>query len=72
MILTLKTRVIKKIIFSITEIKFYNIKIENIFLLKFYFTILLFFTSKKFSLDEQKIFISESLIVIFPNFWCIL
>ncbi len=31
MILTLKTRVIKKIIFSITEIKLYNIKIENIF-----------------------------------------
>ncbi len=54
------------------NIAFYNIlKLETFFLFVLIFHNIAVFLPKsnKFSLDEQKIFISESLIVMFPNFW---
>ncbi len=64
----------KKILLCITGITlhFFNIlKLETFFLFVLIFHNIAVFLPKsnKFSLDEQKIFISESLIVMFPNFW---
>ncbi len=67
----------KKILLCITGITlhFIIIKIENFLFIKLYFTILLFFFFVFFQINSalmSRRFISESLIVMFPNFWQVL